>query len=234
MSDIKLHFREAGDGDTLILLHGNGENSSYFSNQLDFFARDRRVIAVDTRGHGDSPRGTAPFTLAQFADDLHDFFAENGIGKADILGFSDGANIAMLFAMKYPECVNRLILNGGNLFPRGVKASVQLPIELGYRIASIFAKGSEKALRRAEMLRLMVNEPHIDPEELHSLHMRTLVIAGTKDMIRKSHTQLIFENLPNAQLVFIPGDHFIAAKQPEAFNAAAAAFLKSQKTVSEE
>ena len=55
--------------------------------------------------------------------------------------------------------------------------------------------------------------------------MRTLVIAGTKDMIRESHTRLIYENLPDAELRILPGDHFIANKEPEAFNAAVGKFL---------
>lgn len=60
----------------MILLHGNGEDGSYFAHQMDYFSRNYRVIVVDTRGHGQSPRGTAPFTIAQFAEDLHDFMDE--------------------------------------------------------------------------------------------------------------------------------------------------------------
>ena len=62
-----------------------------------------RVIALDTRGHGKSPRGTGPFTIERFARDLYDFMADLSISKAVILGFSDGANIAMTFTMKYPD-----------------------------------------------------------------------------------------------------------------------------------
>ena len=61
------------------------------------------------------------------------------ISNAVILGFSDGANIAMKFAMNYPDKVKALILNGGNLNPKGVKRTTQIPIELGYKIASRFA-----------------------------------------------------------------------------------------------
>lgn len=79
------------------------------------------MIALDTRGHGKSPRGTAPFSIEQFSDDLNEFLISQGISKAVILGFSDGANIAMRFAIKYPNKVKGLILNGGNLNPQGVK-----------------------------------------------------------------------------------------------------------------
>lgn len=114
--DIKLYYSEHGSGEPLILLHGNGEDSRYFKEQIRFFSKHFRVIAVDTRGHGRSPRGKAPFTLTQFAEDLRCFMLEMGIKKAHILGFSDGANIAMLFALKYPQMTDRLILNSGNIF----------------------------------------------------------------------------------------------------------------------
>lgn len=226
MLDIQLHYIEQGQGHTLILLHGNGEDISYFEHQIPYFSKDHHVIAIDTRGHGKSPRGNKTFTIKQFAEDLHDFMEEKGIEKAILLGFSDGGNIAMEFTLKYPERAEKLILNGANLFPSGVKPLYQWPIEIGYRIAKLFAKKSEKAKHNTELLGLMVNEPNINPSELAKLTMPVLVIAGTKDMIKESHTKLIYKSLPDAKLEIIEGDHFIANKNPEAFNATVAAFLE--------
>ena len=227
MSDIQLHYIEQGQGAPLMLLHGNGENISYFEYQIPFFSKNYRVIAIDTRGHGQSPRGNKPFTIEQFAEDLHDFMDEKNIEKAILLGFSDGGNIALEFALKYPERINRMIVDGANLFPSGVRPLYQWPIEIGYRIAKLFSKKSEEASRNAEMLGLMVNDPHIEPTELAKLTMPILVIAGTKDMIKESHTKLIYKSLPNAKLVFIEGDHFIAHRRPDDFNAAVEKFLFS-------
>lgn len=223
--DIQLHYIEKGSGDPLILLHGNGESGEYFVNQIEYFSAANRVIAPDTRGQGKSPRGEGEFSISRFADDLCGFMDELGIDNADILGFSDGGNIALVFALRYPERVRRLILNGANLFPAGVRRTVQIPVEIGYRIALHAAKKSKQAGRNAELLGLMVNEPDITPEQLNKITMRTLVIAGTKDMIKRSHTQLIYNSLPNAQLVFIKGDHFIANKCPEEFNRIVEKFL---------
>ena len=216
--DIQLNFIEQGQGRPMVLLHGNGEDSSYFVHQIAHFSKSYRVIAIDTRGHGQSPRGERPFAIKQFAEDLKDYLDAINIAKAVILGFSDGGNIAMEFALKYPERVEKLILNGANLFPSGVKPLYQWPIEVGYRIAKLFSNKSEKAKQNAEMLGLMVNEPHIDPSELARLTMPVLVVAGTKDMIKESHTRLIYKSLPNAQLAFVEGDHFVANKNAEAFN----------------
>ena len=226
MMDIQLHFIEQGQGQPLILLHGNGESCDYFEHQIPYFSKHYRVIALDTRGHGQSPRGEKPFTIKQFAEDLHDFMDEKNIEKAVLLGFSDGGNIALEFALKYPVRVDRMILNGANLFPRGVKPLYQWPIEIGYRIAKLFSKNSEKAKENAEMLGLMVNEPHIEPSELARLTMPVLVVIGTKDMIKESHTKLIYKSLQNAQLNIIEGNHFVANKNAEAFNKVVDVFLR--------
>ena len=224
--DIEHFYIEKGQGEPLILLHGNGENCDYFVGQTDVFAQHYHVYALDTRGHGKTPRGDAPFTIRQFADDLLAFMDTHGIDKAHILGFSDGGNIAMVFAMKYPERVLRLILDGANLDAKGVKPSIQIPIEIGWRFAKLFAKKSAEARKHAELLGLMVNDPNVRPEELSAITAKTLVIAGTKDMIKESQTRLIASNISDVQLVILKGDHFIANKCPEAFNRAVLAFLK--------
>ena len=109
--DIRHYYIESGQGEPIILLHGNGESCEYFSGQIDAFARYFHVYAIDTRGHGKTPRGDRPFTIRQFADDLLGFMDDRHIEKTHLLGFSDGGNIAMIFAMRHPDRVNRLILN---------------------------------------------------------------------------------------------------------------------------
>lgn len=227
--DISLYYIEKGKGEPFIFLHGNGESSDYFKNQIEYFCDRYRIIAVDTRGHGKSPRGTKPFTIAQFAEDLNELMIKLDISKAIILGFSDGANIAMTFALKYPNKIKALILNGGNLNPKGVKRIVQIPIEIGYKITKIFSKKSEEAKKNMGLLGLMINEPDINTDELSSIHVPTLVIAGTKDMIKNSHTQEIAKSISNSQLSIIQGDHFIASKESEKFNKAVETFLQSVK-----
>jgi len=225
--DIEHFFVEKGRGEAFILLHGNGGSSDYFKGQTDEFAKEYHVYAVDTRGHGRTPRGEKPFTIRQFADDLLGFMDEQRIGKAHLLGFSDGANTAMVFAIRHPDRADRLILNGANLNADGVKRCVQIPIEIGYRIAGRFSGKSESAARNAEMLGLMVNEPDLSPTELAGIRAKTLVIAGTRDMIREDHTRMIADHIPDARLVFVKGNHFIANRNPREFNRAVLDFLRS-------
>ena len=224
--DITHYFIEKGTGEPLVLLHGNGEDCGYFQGQIDEFSKLYHVYAIDTRGHGKTPRGDRPFTIRQFAEDLLCFMDEHHIERSHLLGFSDGGNIAMIFAIKHPNRVNRLILNGANLKPEGVRRSTQIPIEIGYRIARMFAGKSDSARLNAEMLGLMVNDPYVEPEELAGIKAKTLVIAGTKDMIKKDHTIQISSGIPGSELVFIEGDHFIANKCPDEFNRIVLSFLQ--------
>lgn len=225
--DITLYYQEKGNKEPFILLHGNGQDGSYFKNQIDYFSDRYRVIALDTRGHGKSPRGTKPFTIEQFSCDLYEFMKDLEIPYAVILGFSDGANIAMKFAMKYPNKVKALILNGGNLNPKGVKRATQIPIETGYKIARRFASKSSDAKKNAEMLGLMVNEPNIELSELSKITAPTLIICGRNDIIKESHTKEIAENIPNAILSIIEGNHFIANKRYVTFNKEVEIFLQT-------
>ena len=145
-------------------------------------------------------------------------------GLTDML---DGANIAMRFAIKHPDMVNALILNGGNLNAKGVKRTTQIPIEIGYKIAKRFAAKSPDAKRNAEMLGLMVNEPNIKLCELSQITSPTLVVCGTRDMIKESHTKEIAASISNAKLTIIKGNHFIANKCHAEFNQAVDDFLKT-------
>ena len=167
-------------------------------------------------------------------EDLKQFLDENGFRKIILLGFSDGGNIALLFALKYPEYLEKLILNGANLSPSGVRLSIQAPIVLGYALVSVVAFFDKKLIRKKEMLGLMVKEPHIRPEALRKLAVPTLVIAGTRDMIREKHTRKIQENIPGSRLCLLEGSHFIANENPEAFNRAVEMFLEGKTDPAEE
>lgn len=226
--DISHYYIDKGTGNPLILLHGNGEDNEYFIHQVEVFSSYFRAIALDTRGHGKTPRGEAAFTIRQFADDLADFMNTHKIASADIVGFSDGANIAMCFASKYPQRVNHLVLNSGNLNAQGLKLSVLIPIGFGYAVTKIFAGISKTAYKNMELLGLMKEQPNISIEELEKITAQTLVIAGTNDMIKQEHTKFIAEHISNSSLCFVKGNHFIANKNYNDFNRVVLDFLQDK------
>lgn len=214
---INLYYEECGAGEPLVLLHGNDGDLTYFKSQTAYFSRSCRVIAVDTRGHGKSPRGSAAFTLETFALDLANFFDRLQIQRADVLGFSDGANIAMLFALKYSSRVRSLILNGGNFVEDGLNDDVRADIHNAITCA--------RDTRSREMAELMIGQPNLSENELSNITVPTLVIVGDKDMIKPEHSRALARTLPNAEFAELQGTHFIAEENPDEFNAVVDKFL---------
>lgn len=222
---MNLHYTERGEGKTLILLHGNGSSHEYLSHQIDFFSKNYHVYAIDTRGHGKSPRGTAPFTLRQFADDLFAFCKQHKIEKTNILGHSDGGNIALLFALRHPEMIDRMILASANFTPNGLRTFFRLPVKIGLTVTSALENKSEKAKKKAALLRLMTDEPHISVNELQTINAKTLIISATFDIIKESHTKLLHDSINNSVWVKIKGDHGLPHSRPNEFNKTIALFL---------
>lgn len=227
---ISLHYEEAGEGEPLVLLHGNGEDSSYFKEVMDILSDEFHVLAPDTRGHGKSPRGRGAFTLRRFVEDLRRFLDERGLDQVNLLGFSDGGNIAMLFAMRYPERVKRLILNGVNLNFKGLTFKTRLPILAEYRkskwLAKHLPKQREEREHTADLMKLMLREPNLPIEALKKIRAKTLVVVGTDDMICFEHTMKIFEGIESAELGILSGDHFVAMKSPRVFSQMVRTFLQ--------
>ena len=225
--NIRHHYIERGQGEPLILLHGNSQNGGYFQKQIGFFSAYYRVIVPDTRGHGQTPRGEKPFTIRQFADDLRVFMDGLSIKKAHILGFSDGGNIAMVFALAYPERVDRLILNGANMDTGGVRKYIQFAINTGYRLTSPLNSRSAFMKKNHELFGLMVNDPNVTDEALRELRAPTLVIAGTYDLVTAAESRRIAANIPHAELCFLRGTHFIARTNAAEFNERVLRFLRA-------
>lgn len=221
-----LHYIEKGNGnEIMVMLHGNNESSSYFKHQIEYFSLMYKVIAIDSRGHGLSPRGDKPLTLSQMADDLKNFLDHKNIDKIILMGFSDGANIALIFTLKYPKYTSKLILNGANLYPAGIKFIIQYPTKVYRNFLRWLSQRDEDFIINLEIANLMVDEPHIHPSALFQISCPTLIVAGTHDMVKRAHTMLIRVCIPHSHVCLIKGDHFIALKKSHLFNLKVAQFL---------
>ena len=217
----------AGRGQPLVLLHGNGEGSSYWKGQIPELTRFFRGIAVDSRGHGSSESGKQGLSFDLMAHDLKTVLDTLGIQKAHILGFSDGGNLAIKFAMLFPDYVDKLILNGANVeMFAGMKPHFQLPVYAAYGALRVLGKVSPRAVRRRDVFGLMVHPYGVAMNELARLIMPTLISGGEHDIVRTSQTREMAERIPYCRVeTFRDGDHFVAAKQPSRFNRTVVEFL---------
>lgn len=229
--DAEIYYRIYGDSEnenTLLFIHGNGEDWTCFQRQLEVFSKDYRVITMDSRGHGRSMAADTTITLKQIAKDAVMLLQKLGVNHAALIGFSDGANAALEIALNSTFKIDFLVLAGSNLSPSGVKFTVQFPIIIGYYLCSFIAKFDKKALHNASVLGLMVKEPHINPGMLAKITVPSLVIAGQHDMIKESHTRLIARSIPKAQVKIIPGaNHFVFGKWADETNQTILTFLKN-------
>ena len=204
---------------TMILLHGNGEDWHTFEKQIEPFSKHFKVVTIDSRGHGRSSFGREPLSIEVMAQDVIGVMNKLNIMKAVLVGFSDGGNIAIQTAIKYPNRVDKLILAGANLNPTGVKMSAQLPVVIHYLLCLVASIFNKRANKQKQILDLMVNQPNFKPKQLMSLKIPTLVLAGEEDVIKEEHTQLIAKSIPNSKLEILPkADHFIFSRDASKVN----------------
>ena len=102
--------RMAGDGPTLLLLHGIGDDSSTWAEIIPHLASTHTVIAPDLLGHGRSDKPRADYSVAAYANGMRDLLAALGVARVTILGHSLGGGVAAQFAYQFPQMVDRLIL----------------------------------------------------------------------------------------------------------------------------
>lgn len=224
--DCELYYEIFGEDkeETMIMLHGNGEDSRYFAHQTEFFKKYMRVVVVDMRGHGKSKLGSRRLDFRLFADDVVALMDHLHIDQAHMLGFSDGGNTAIQLGLHHASRVQSLVLNGANLSPRGIKLYIQIPIMIGYAICSLFH--SDVAKHRQQVLQLMIHHPHVKVQELATIQAPVLVLTGTKDMVRNKHSERMTKAFPHAMHVVLNGTHFIAQDCPDVYNASILHFLQ--------
>src|SRR5262249_17854787 len=112
VSDIRLHYKEYGSGQPLILLHGGTANMEAWTEQIPALAQHFRVITLDTRGHGQSTNPSGKFSYRLLADDTAAFIRALNLSKPVIFGYSDGGQAALELGIRYPDMPGALVLGG--------------------------------------------------------------------------------------------------------------------------
>lgn len=223
----KIYYEMYGEGEPLILLHGNGGSIHSFKGQIPELAKKYKVIAVDTRGHGNSAdKETTSFNYELFADDMEILIRQLNLQHVNIIGWSDGAITGILLSIRNPDLVNKLVLMGANLNPSAEAVSekfirrVQRDIQ---KLKKINDPENNSTIRLMEML---LNEPNIPASALGKIKATTLVIAGEKDLVLEKHTRSIAGNIKGAQLNIVKGEtHFLPEENPLLFNKIVLDFL---------
>ena len=192
VNGIRLFYEKSGEGRPLIMVHGNGEDHTIFDEAAALLEKDYCVIRPDSRCHGRS-EDTPELHYADMAADVIALIEALDLQDVIFYGFSDGGIVALMAAARC-ERITTLIVSGANTSPKAVKLPLRLAIRFGYWRT------------RDKKLGLMLREPNISDAGLASIRARTLVLAGSGDLIPEKETRHIAAAIPGAQLKILKGE----------------------------
>ena len=218
-----IYYKESGCGTPILMLHGNAETHLIFDYYEKKLSMRYRVILMDSRAHGRSrikPEfADSEFTTADMARDAAALLDVLHIQSCIFFGFSDGANIALEFASLFPERTQAVIAVSGNISPDGLIFPVQAFCTGKYyclkAAAGLFrgicekipvaAHISPRLFRHQQLASLLCNSPMMSREQLEKIQTPVLLIAGTRDLVKVSHSRLMAQLISHAQLVLVKG-----------------------------
>lgn len=192
VNGVTLFYTKRGTGTPMLLLHGNGEDHHIFDALAARLSEMFTVYAVDSRCHGASEK-TDTLTYADMTQDLVALISALGLGTVDIVGFSDGAIVALMFAMQKPACVRRVALLGVNLSPADFTEE-----NLAY-LKEEYAETGDP------LVRLMLEEPNLALSDVAKVQAPTLLVAAEHDLFRPELFTAMERAMPRARLLIMKG-----------------------------
>ncbi len=246
-----IHYYEAGQGPHVILLHGLGGEGSNWSANIWTLAQKYHVVALDQIGFGHSGKPLIEYRIETFVDFLRAFMAAQTMAKATLVGNSLGGWIAVDFAARHPEMVDKLVLVDAaglrhqasdvgppvDLNPASVEGMRRVLERIVYNqqfvTEELAARLFEQRLSRGDgytiqrFLAGLASASQFEDEKLGTIRAPTLVIWGRDDqLIRVSVGERFQKGIRGAQwVVFDQCGHVPQIEKAEEFNAAVLKFL---------
>ncbi len=236
----RIYYETLGEGEPLLLLHGGFGTVEDFASQTPVLAKHFKVVAFERPGHGHTADTDEPFSYATMTEYTAGLIEALKLGASNVVGWSDGAIVALLLAITRPDLVKRLVsvsgcFNTNSLTPQTlnwIKSSTQ---ESFRKDAAMLVKRYDEASPDGpahfpvvfeKTKRLWLNEPDIPKEDLAKIRSPTFVMAGDRDGIAAEHTLELFRSIKGAQMCVIPGTtHALLSEKPDATNRAILEFL---------
>ncbi|AZA83208.1 alpha/beta hydrolase [Chryseobacterium lactis] len=235
VNGIKMYCETYGQGQPLLLIHGNGGSIVDFSKQIPFFSKHYKVIVADSRAHAKSLDKGDALTYEMMSDDYAELLNKMKIDSALVIGWSDGGINGLLLSIRHPEKVKKLIVTGANLRPdsSAVETDIYKRVSANYAEfkKQMAVKKNKKDLDYTVLKykRLLSEQPNINTKDLHQIKIPVLVIGGDYDVIKPEHTLEIFRNIPKANLWILPDSgHSTLVVYTDEFNAKADTFFKTK------
>lgn len=225
---MKCNYILEGDSDnTIVFIHGLSDSLDYWAKLSYRLVEDYRILRYDLRGHGKSE--FSKFTMDDLADDLHELMLDLDIRKASLAGLSLGGNVALKFALKYPDFVYNLVImssfsevdNNLKLKFLEFKKAIDIGFEEFFDVIIKEVLPKEMIIENYEILQenkqMLAKKANLDgikqgieigmdfnvTDELKDIKVPSLILAGADDEISTEKLQLILkDNIKDSKLVF--------------------------------
>ena len=210
-----------GEGQPVLIIHGNGGSISNFSSNIPYFAAKYKVIIADSRAQGKSADPGDSLTYEMMADDYAALLDRLHVDSAYVIGWSDGGINGVLLAIRHPEKVKNLAVTGTNLWADTAAVSQEIwdMVRPQYAAMKKIHNMTAQQKNNFKLLRLLCDQPNIPLSDLHKIKCPSLVIGGDHDVIRPAHTMLIADNIPQSYLWILPNSgHSTPVVYSELFN----------------
>lgn len=225
INGIEIYYELSGGGrENVAFLNGIAMQTALWEAQEKYFKKDYQVLLHDFRGQGQSSLKPVDFTFEQHADDLYQLLEELEIEKTHIIGVSYGAEVAMQFALQYPQKVSSLVLGTAVSEIRPLlKAKIESWImaaetyngKLFFKVMApyvysnnFYEEKGEWLENRAEQFAKIVTKEWLDAfielsnnfltlditNRLSNIKVPTLVISGEEDILKPPYYGKIIEN----------------------------------------
>lgn len=239
---VRTYYEVTGSGEPLLLLHGGLCTAETLDSQTPVLATKYRVYVPERRGHGRTPDVEGPITFDIMAQDTIAFLEALGIPSAHLVGFSDGAMVALRVALQRPELVRKLILVGSPVNEDGTRPEhvtllesftrenfppmfVQLYAAISPDGADHFGVVFDKMMGSQRQ-----GQPEIALDELARVTAPVLVLLGDDDVPTIEHAAAMQRAFACAQLAVVPGtSHALPMEKPELTNRLILDFLADEQ-----
>ena len=224
---VPTYVETSGAGPSLLYLHGAAEWVGYSNELVHRLDRAHRVVQPERRGHGRTADPPGPLSYDEMTLDTIELIEQVGLDRPPIVGFSDGAIIALQIARERPELAGKVVAIGPNVSVSGMTDEAlewlksvtpeTWPEEFARMHRSLSPDGPDHwpvfVQKVIDMLRV---EPEIPLEELAAIHVPVLVMGADHDLIRLEHLVEIHRAIEGSQLCIIPGaSHELTVEAPD-------------------
>jgi pimeloyl-ACP methyl ester carboxylesterase len=208
VNGVSYYYEISGQGDPLLLLHGGLGSMEMFGQVRSALAPHRQVIAVDLHGHGRTALGVRHIDLIEQGNDMAGMLRAIGVTRADVMGYSMGAQVAFQFSTQHPEMVRRLVMVSGGFAQDGFHPEM-LPMQASvgaamadamkgtpmYETYMALAPVKEDFPRLLDEMGAWMRKPYDWSADVAKLAMPVMLVYGDSDMYRPEHIVKFYQLL---------------------------------------